>query len=111
MTVRMVHPDLDGEYDAQPGQVPHLRNAGWVEVEGQAEQGETWPAEALRFDGQEQVRMRHPELGAGQAITVARSAVPYHQERGWLEVTDQPPVEGTSAPSTRRRRGQQHREA
>jgi hypothetical protein len=93
----MRHPDLDSEYEAQPSQVPHLEHAGWKVVEGQAEQGEIWPEELQRFEGQEQVRMRHPEL-PGQQITIARSAVPMHQERGWYEVPDEnaptPPAGG-----------------
>lgn len=115
MSVRMRHPDLgEQEYNAAPEQVPHLRAAGWLPVEGQQGQGEEWPAEAQLFEGQERVKIRHPETG-GETI-VAASAVPYHQEKGWLVVEDdEPPVEATepveaaqlSEPSTRRRRGQQ----
>lgn len=111
MSVRMRHPDLDTEYVAQPEQVPHLRAAGWLEVEGQAEQGEEWPTEAQRFEGQEQVTMRHPDLDG--EIVVARSAVPIHEQDGWLEVGGSPAAvepEAPSEPSTRRRRGPKQEE-
>lgn len=100
----MRHLELDEEYQAQPEQVPHLRAAGWVEVEGQTERGEVWPAEAQLFGGQEQVRMRHPDLEG--EILVARSAVPYHRERGWL-VASEPEPEPEAKPARRRRGGTQ----
>ncbi len=102
MTIRMTHPELEGQvYDAQPSQVPHLREAGWVPIEGQ-EQGEVWPAEAQRFEGQERVKIRHPETG-GETV-VAASAVPYHRERGW-QIVEEPEVEpaGTEGPAGRQR--------
>jgi hypothetical protein len=84
--VRMTHPDSGGEYPAAASQVPFLKESGWQVVPGQEEQGEEWPAELQRFDGQEQVRIHHPETG-GETV-VARSAVPFHRERGWLEVEE-----------------------
>ena len=98
MAVRMRHPDLDSEYLAEPGQVPHLEQAGWVQVEGQDEQGEVWPEDLQLFDGQQQVRMRHPDL-PGQEIVRAESAVPYHRERGWQVIEDTPPSD-ENAPSS-----------
>ncbi len=87
MAVRMRHPESGGEYDAQPGQVPHLQESGWQVMESQIEQGEVWPAEVQRFEGQQRFRLRHPNLDT--EITVAESAVPYHRERGWLLVEEE----------------------
>jgi hypothetical protein len=81
MAVRMTHPESGGEYDATPEQVPHLEQSGWQVEPGQDVEGEAWPAEAQRFDGQDQVRIRHPETG-GETV-VAASAVPFHREKGW----------------------------
>lgn len=78
----MTHPDSGGEYDAQPSQVPFLRESGWLVVPGQAEQGEEFPPELQRFEGQPEVRMRHPDI-EGDPIRVAESAVPFHREKGW----------------------------
>jgi hypothetical protein len=83
--VRMTNPDSGGEYDADPGQVEHLKAAGWQVADPDAEY-ERWPAELQRFEGQEQVRIRHPLTG-GEAV-VARSAVPVHRSAGWVEVAD-----------------------
>lgn len=91
MTVRMTHPDHDGVFDAQPSQVPFLKDARWQVAPGQDEQGEEWPAELQRFEGQDQVKIRHPETG-GETV-VAASAVPYHRERGWLVVDEQAEAE------------------
>ncbi len=91
MTIRMTHPESGGTYDAQPSQVPHLQESGWQVAPGQAEQGETWPAEVQRFEGQQRFRLRHPDLDT--EITVAESAVPYHRERGWLIVEEEPAAE------------------
>ncbi|HEY5987610.1 MAG TPA: hypothetical protein VIV12_14735 [Streptosporangiaceae bacterium] len=112
MSVRMTHPDLEGaEIAVAPSAVPVHAESGWVEVPGQAEQGEVWPAELQRFEGQPPVRLRHPETGA--EITVAESAVPFHRERGWLPVPEAE-VGGEAAeaaseptPARRRRRGQE----
>jgi hypothetical protein len=87
MGVRMRHPESGGEYDAQPSQVPHLVEAGWQVMPGQAVEGEIWPTEAQRFGGQDQVRIRHPETG-GETV-VAASSVPYHRERGWDMVSEE----------------------
>jgi hypothetical protein len=84
MGVRMSHPASGGEYDAAPEQVPHLIESGWEVEPGQSETGETWPAELQRFEGQEQVRMRHPDLV--EEIVVARSTVPSHRSNNWYEV-------------------------
>jgi hypothetical protein len=86
MAVRMRHPESGGEYDAQPSQVPHLQETGWQVIEGQEEQGEVWPAEVQRFEGQPPIRMRHPDLES--EITVAESAVPFHRERGWQVIEE-----------------------
>jgi len=91
MTIRMTHPESGGTYDAQPSQDPHLQESGWQVIPGQAEQGETWPAEVQRFEGQQRFRLRHPDLDT--EITVAESAVPYHRERGWLIVEEEPAAE------------------
>jgi hypothetical protein len=88
MGVHMVHPDLEGQsYDAQPSQVPHLQENGWQVAPGQTEQGEVWPMEVQRFEGQPQIRLHHPDLEV--EIVVAESAVPHHRERGWLIVEDE----------------------
>lgn len=99
MTIKMTHPESGGTYDAQPSQVPHLQEAGWQVVEGQQEQGEVWPAEVQRFEGQPPIRMRHPDLGENQVITVAESAVPHHAERGWLVVDEEAEVEPEAQPA------------
>jgi hypothetical protein len=85
MVVRMIHPDLDAEIEVHPGAVPHHQRAGWQVASGQDEQGEVWPGELQLFGGQRQVRLRHPDL-EGDPITVAESAVPFHREKGWVEV-------------------------
>jgi hypothetical protein len=95
MAVRMRHPGVDADYLAQPGQVPHLQATGWEVVEGQAEQGEVWPAEARRFGGQPVVRMSHPDVA--DEITVAESAVPMHQSQGWQRVEPEAPAEAEDA--------------
>jgi SAP domain-containing protein len=87
VSVRMTHPASGGEYDAQPGQVPHLQSSGWRVEPGQDDQGEEWPEDLQRFGGQTQVRMRHPDIEG--EITVAESAVPYHREKGWQVIDDQ----------------------
>jgi hypothetical protein len=94
MGVRLRHPTLDSEIEVPAEAVPHHERSGWVQVKGQAEQGETWPEELQRFEGQEQVRMRHPTLD--DEIVVARSAVPLWRERGWEEITESTPP-GSSA--------------
>jgi hypothetical protein len=83
MGVRMRHPDLEAEITAPPSAVPFHAAAGWVEVEGQDETGDVWPAELQPFEGQEQVRLRHPDLDG--EVTVARSAVAVHAANGWYE--------------------------
>jgi hypothetical protein len=92
MGVRMRHPDLEQEINATSGQVPHFQVSGWQVIEGQDEQGEQWPAELLPFEGQEKVRLTHPDLEG--EITVAESAVPYHRERGWQVVEGEEPAAG-----------------
>jgi hypothetical protein len=77
----MTHPDLDGEITVDPGAVPHHERARWQVVPGQEEQGEQWPEDLRQFGGQQQVRMRHPDLDG--EITIAESAVPFHREKGW----------------------------
>lgn len=37
MIVRMRHPEVPGEIEAEPGQVPHYQAAGWERVEPQPE--------------------------------------------------------------------------
>jgi hypothetical protein len=93
----MRHPETGGTYAAQPSQVPHLQASGWQVVEGQAEQGEVWPLEVQRFEGQPPIRLRHPDLD--EEITVAESAVPFHREKGWLIVDDEPAERAEAAPS------------
>jgi hypothetical protein len=92
MGVRLRHPTLpaDQVIEVDPIAVPHHQAAGWQVEEGQDETGEVWPAELQRFEGQEQVRLRHPELDA--EITVARSAVPVHQSTGWYQVEEDVPL-------------------
>jgi hypothetical protein len=85
--ILMRHPDLEQQIEVSASAVPHHERSGWKVVEGQAEQGEQWPEDLQRFQGQQQVRMRHPDL-PGQQITIAASAVPMHQERGWHVVED-----------------------
>jgi hypothetical protein len=91
MGVRLRHPTLESEIEVPAEAVPHHERSGWVQVKGQAEQGETWPEELQRFEGQEQVRMRHPDLDG--EIVVARSAEPYWRERAWEEITDEAPAD------------------
>jgi hypothetical protein len=92
MGVRMTHPTLPADHwiEVDPIAVPHHAAAGWQVEPGQEETGEEWPAELQRFEGQEQVRMRHPDLDA--EITVARSAVANHQSNGWYQVSDDVPL-------------------
>lgn len=91
--VRMTHPDLDTEIAVHPLAVPHHEYAGWEVVAGQdaEDEVERWPAEQQRFEGQQQVRLYHPDLEGD--IIVAASAVPHHRSKGWLisdpEVADQ----------------------
>jgi len=103
MTVRMTHPDHDGVFDAQPSQVPHLKDARWQVAPGQDEQGDEWPAELQRFEGQDQVKIRHPETG-GETV-VAASAVPHLREKGWLvveaEAEAEEGLEGKTVPELR----------
>lgn len=83
MTVRMRHAESGGTYDAAPSQVPLLELSGWQTVEGEdLTEVVPLPPELQLFEGQQQVRLHHPETGA--EITVAESAVPFHRERGWL---------------------------
>lgn len=102
MTIRMTHPHLPGQpVEVADSAVPHHRAAGWQVVEGQASQGEEWPLEAQRFEGQPMVRMSHPNLPyTGQEpIVVAESAVPAHRSTGWLVVEDEPASEASEAES------------
>jgi len=97
MSVRMRHPTLPGqEITVAPEAVPHHRSAGWQVVEGQTEQGEQWPAEVQRFEGQTQVRIYHPVTG-GEAV-VAASAVPTHEASGWQVVKDAEPTAAALEP-------------
>jgi hypothetical protein len=90
----MNHPTLpaDQVIDVDPIAVPHHQAAGWQVEPGQDETGEEWPTELQRFEGQEQVRLRHPDLDA--EITVARSAVGAHQSTGWYQVEEDVPLPG-----------------
>jgi hypothetical protein len=92
MSVRMNHPTLpaDQVIDVDPIAVPHHQAAGWQVEPGQDETGEEWPTELQRFEGQEQVRMRHPDLDA--EIVVARSTVPAHQSNNWYQVEEDVPL-------------------
>jgi hypothetical protein len=87
----MTHSTLDTEITVDPISVPHHQNAGWEVVPGQDETGDEWPAELQRFEGQQQVRMHHPDIA--DDIIVAASAVPFHRSKGWLisdpDVADQ----------------------
>jgi hypothetical protein len=89
--VRMTHPDLDTEILVASSAVPIHANSGWRPVPGQEDMGEEIPPDLQRFDGQEQVRMRHPDLA--EIITVARAAVPVHRSVGWLEVDEEQKAE------------------
>jgi hypothetical protein len=83
--VRMTHPTLEGQEITVPDSaVPFHRSAGWVIEPDQENQGEQWPKELQRFEGQDQVRLRHPDLD--EEITVAGSAVATHQKSGWVPV-------------------------
>jgi hypothetical protein len=81
---RITHPDPDVQ-DAIVGaaSVPHWEYQGWKLAEGDRE---TWPAELQRFEGQAQVRIRHPETG-GEA-TVGADSVPHWRSRGWQVVDE-----------------------
>jgi hypothetical protein len=85
--VRMTHPDVAGEIVVASSAVPIHENSGWKAVPGQEDMGERLPPDAQRFDGQEQVRMRHPNVA--DMIVVARSAVPSHRSVGWVEIDDE----------------------
>ena len=79
----MTHPTLkDTEITVDPLAVPHHEQAGWQVVPGQDVEVEEWPAELQRFEGQQQVRLHHPDLEGD--IIVAASAVPMHRSKGWL---------------------------
>lgn len=84
----MVHPVSGGEYPASASQVPFLKENGWQVVEGQDEQGEEWPAELQRFEGQPLVWIRHPDVD-GDPIPVGASSVPIHRSSGWYVVEDE----------------------
>lgn len=94
MTVHMRNPKSGGEYDAHPLQVEHLKLSGWQVAPGQQEQGEEWPTEARLFEGQPVVHMRKSDVA--NEITVAESAVPFHQERGWQRIEAEPAGEPES---------------
>jgi hypothetical protein len=79
---RIRHPDA-GESVVPSSAVPHHERAGWTFVEGDRD---TWPQEQQRFEGQAQVRIRHPVTG-GESV-VAESAVPHWRSVGW-EVVDE----------------------
>jgi hypothetical protein len=88
VSVRLRHPELEGqEIDVAESAVPFHRAAGWQVIEGQDEQGEEWPAELQPFEGQQPIRMRHPDVA--DEITVAESAVPIHRSSGWQVVEDE----------------------
>lgn len=80
--IRMQHTTLAEEISVHPLAVPHHEQAGWQVVAGQDADYEQWPAEQQRFEGQQQVRMHHPDIA--QDIIVAASAVPHHRSKGWL---------------------------
>lgn len=81
--VRMNHPDLPGQEIRVPASAAGFhRNAGWHTAEGETNQGEQLPAELQRFEGQQQVRLYHPELDRFE--TFAESAVPHWRSRGWI---------------------------
>jgi hypothetical protein len=100
-TARMTHPDPDVD-DAvvQASQVPHFEYAGWRYVDGDRED---WPAELQRFEGQTQVRLRHPETGG--TATVGEDSAPHWRSRGWVivdDVADQAAaLEGKTVPELR----------
>jgi len=87
MGVRMTHPVSGGEYDAQPSQVEHLKETGWELAEGEEADYERWPADLQRYGGQPEVQLRHPVTGAEYGSP--ESAVPYHQEKGWVRADEQ----------------------
>jgi hypothetical protein len=89
--VRMRHPDLDTEILVESSAVPIHANSRWEPVPGQEDMGEEIPPDLQRFDGQEQVRMRHPNLS--ETIIVARSAVPVHRSVEWYEVDEEAKAE------------------
>jgi SAP domain len=90
--VRMTHPDLDEEIVVETSAEPIHANSGWRRAPGQDDiPAEEIPPDAQRFDGQEQVRMRHPDLA--EIIVVGRAAVPMHRSVGWLEVEEEAKAE------------------
>jgi hypothetical protein len=89
MTVRMRHPDLEGqEITVASSAAPLHALSGWVAVEGQDDMGEELPAELQPFEGQPTFLMRHPDV-EGDPVVAAESQVPFYRERGWLLVTDE----------------------
>jgi hypothetical protein len=95
MTVRMRHPDLEGqEIVVASSAAPLHALSGWVAVEGQDDMGEELPAELQPFEGQPTFLMRHPDV-EGDPVVAAESQVPFYRERGWVLVTDEDePEEG-----------------
>jgi hypothetical protein len=90
MTVRMRHPDLEGqEITVASSAAPLHALSGWVAVEGQDDMGEELPAELQPFEGQPTFLMRHPDV-EGDPITAAESQVPFYRERGWVLVEEEP---------------------
>jgi hypothetical protein len=84
--VRMTHPDVEQDIVVGLDAEPIHANSGWRRAPGQDDlpPPEGVPADVVRFEGQEQVRMRHPNVA--EVITVGAAAVPFHAERGWVRV-------------------------
>jgi hypothetical protein len=90
MTVRMRHPDLEGqEITVASSAAPLHALSGWVAVKGQDDMGEELPAELQPFEGQPTFLMRHPDV-EGDPVVAAESQVPFYRERGWVLVEEEP---------------------
>jgi hypothetical protein len=93
MSVRMRHPDLEGqEITVASSAAPLHALSGWVAVEGQDDMGEELPAELQPFEGQPTFLMRHPDV-EGDPVIAAESQVPFYRERGWLLVEEEEAAE------------------
>jgi hypothetical protein len=85
--VRLIHPEVEQEIVVDTSAEPMHANSGWRRAPGQDHiPREELPAEVQRFEGQEQIRMRHPNVH--DEITVGLSAMGMHQEKGWVRVEE-----------------------
>jgi hypothetical protein len=83
----MTHPDLDTEITVDTAAEAIHENSGWKRSPDQDDiPYESLPADVARFEGQDQVRLQHPNVA--EIITVGADAVPFHQSNGWVRVEE-----------------------